>query len=233
LGNSNGLLGRQILEHISASTFSIVPVTTEALNLSEHSPFKLNSEGTGFYMPPFEKFSRPDGGAATYGAQGVISGQSGMFFLGLFGSVAPRFDNRLTLHPVRHDRHGMPVPVIEFSLDKVEQDMWRHMAHSLEAMTKAYFEDAGIARGMSFAMRLRSLLQRTSRPAIGSNHESGGAPMGSEPGSSVVGPENRLWDAENVLVCDSSCFPSLPPQNPSLTAMALALRASRLLVQGK
>jgi choline dehydrogenase-like flavoprotein len=231
LGNSNGLLGRGILEHIVVSTFAKVPLTAPAVEVIAPSPLKLNAEGTGFYMPPFARFYRQDGSFASYGGQGVISGRSGLFFLGLFGSVAPRGSNRLTLHPTRKDKHGIPIPVIEFGLDEVEKGMLRHMTQALEEMTKAYYGEAGLRRRMSMAMRLREFLRKRSELVIGSSHESGGAPMGSDPASSVVRPDNRLWDAANVLVCDSSCFPSLPPQNPSLTSMALSLRASRLLVQ--
>ena len=46
----------------------------------------------------------------------------------------------------------------------------------------------------------------------------------------MVDPANRLWEAPNVLVCDAACYPSLPPQNPTATTMALAVRASRRLL---
>jgi len=45
----------------------------------------------------------------------------------------------------------------------------------------------------------------------------------------ALNSSNRLHDAENVVVCDSSCFTTGPEKNPTLTAMALAARASDLL----
>ena len=54
--------------------------------------------------------------------------------------------------------------------------------------------------------------------------------MGDDPTRSVVGPEGRLWDVENVLVVDSSVFPTSAGYNPTLTIMALAGRATRLLL---
>ena len=62
-------------------------------------------------------------------------------------------------------------------------------------------------------------------------HESGGARMGRTNKSSVVNPFNRIWDSPNVLVCDSSCFPYSGYKNPSLTAMALCLRACRNILK--
>ena len=37
---------------------------------------------------------------------------------------------------------------------------------------------------------------------------------------------NRLYDVQNVVVCDSSCFTTGPEKNPTLTAMAIAGRAA-------
>ena len=50
--------------------------------------------------------------------------------------------------------------------------------------------------------------------------------MGSSASTSVVDAHNRLWDAPNVLVTDSACFPTSPFQNPGLTIMALSARAA-------
>jgi choline dehydrogenase-like flavoprotein len=37
---------------------------------------------------------------------------------------------------------------------------------------------------------------------------------------------NTIYDVPNVVVCDSSCFPTGPEKNPTLTAMAIAARAA-------
>jgi choline dehydrogenase-like flavoprotein len=47
----------------------------------------------------------------------------------------------------------------------------------------------------------------------------------------ALDPWNRLWDVPNVVVADSSCFPTGPEKNPTLTAMALAARAADRLAQ--
>ena len=56
-----------------------------------------------------------------------------------------------------------------------------------------------------------------------------GARMGEDPRTSVVDPYNRCWDVRNVLVTDGACFPSAGCQNPTLTMMAVAIRACRRL----
>ena len=62
------------------------------------------------------------------------------------------------------------------------------------------------------------------------NHEVGTARMGHAPTTSVLDAHNRCWDAKNVFVVDGACFVSQGTQNPTLTMMAIALRASEHIV---
>jgi gluconate 2-dehydrogenase alpha chain len=55
--------------------------------------------------------------------------------------------------------------------------------------------------------------------------------MGDDPATSVVSPEQRLWDVDNVLICDSSVFATSSGYNPTLTLAALAHRAATLLTR--
>jgi choline dehydrogenase-like flavoprotein len=56
-------------------------------------------------------------------------------------------------------------------------------------------------------------------------HETGGAPMGDDPESSVLNRFNQCWDAPNLYITDSASFTTAPFQNPGLTIMALSARA--------
>ncbi len=69
--------------------------------------------------------------------------------------------------------------------------------------------------------------------APASRHVMGTARMGTDPATSVVSPEQRLWDVDNVLVCDSSVFVTASGYNPTLTLAALAHRAASLLGGGR
>ena len=55
--------------------------------------------------------------------------------------------------------------------------------------------------------------------------------MGADPGTSVVDPDGRLWDQDNLYVADASVFPSSGGTGPSLTVIALALRLGDHLAQ--
>ena len=53
--------------------------------------------------------------------------------------------------------------------------------------------------------------------------------MGDDPRTSVVGPESRFHDIENLLCADSSVFVTSTGYGPTLTLAALAARAAHLL----
>jgi choline dehydrogenase-like flavoprotein len=62
-----------------------------------------------------------------------------------------------------------------------------------------------------------------------SRHVMGTARMGDDPRSSVCDRWQRLHDVENVVVADSSVFPTSAGYGPTLTIVALAIRAARAL----
>ena len=55
-------------------------------------------------------------------------------------------------------------------------------------------------------------------------HQCGTARFGTDPATSVLDPYCRVWDVDNLYVVDTSFFVSIGAVNPSLTAIANALR---------
>ncbi len=62
-------------------------------------------------------------------------------------------------------------------------------------------------------------------------HLMGGMCIGEDPSSSVVNPDFQLHDNPNILCADSSIFPNAPGINPSLTIMALSLKAASKFIK--
>jgi len=66
-----------------------------------------------------------------------------------------------------------------------------------------------------------------------SYHPQGTMRMGSDPMKSVVGPDGRMHDLDNVYVVDASLFPTTLLVNPQETVYAMASYLSdRIVARG-
>jgi choline dehydrogenase-like flavoprotein len=231
VGNGHGLVGTRILEHIMASILDELPPSALRPDPHyRHDPFRLNEEPHGFYIPSYAQTEEPEFGEYGYGVQGTISTDTGLFYVGAFGETRPADRNRLRVDRSKVDRHGIPVAAIDFAWSADDIALFERANRAVVEMTAEFQRASGIGLKSPMATRVYHKLV-AERPTPGSNHECGGARMGTDPATSVVDPNGRVWDAPNVVVCDTSVFPSIPQQNPTLTSMALAVRASRTLVR--
>ena len=60
-------------------------------------------------------------------------------------------------------------------------------------------------------------------------HELGGCRMGADPKKSVLNQWNQCHDVKNLFVTDGSSFVTGGAQNPTLTILALSMRAGEYL----
>jgi long-chain-alcohol oxidase len=60
-------------------------------------------------------------------------------------------------------------------------------------------------------------------------HQMGSCRMGTDPATSVIGPEHEAHAVKRLFVADGSAFPSASGVNPMITIMAMAHRASRFI----
>lgn len=63
------------------------------------------------------------------------------------------------------------------------------------------------------------------------SHQAGTVRAGSDPRTSVLDPDCRAHDVDNLFVVDSAFFPSLPVMNPALTIAANALRVAPVIAE--
>jgi choline dehydrogenase-like flavoprotein len=68
-------------------------------------------------------------------------------------------------------------------------------------------------------------------PVAGVAHQAGTCRFGTDPASSVLDPECRAHELDNLYVVDTSFFPSIGAVNPALTAMANALRVGDRILE--
>ena len=72
---------------------------------------------------------------------------------------------------------------------------------------------------------------KNSIPVAGCAHQAGTCRFGTDPDSSVLNPDCRAHEVENLYVVDTSFFPSIGAVNPALTAMANAIRIGDHLLE--
>jgi len=74
------------------------------------------------------------------------------------------------------------------------------------------------------------LLERYTTIQYQSTHVNGGAIMGASPENSVVNPWLQHWQVPNLWVVGASAFPQNGSGNPTLTILAITLRAADALI---
>jgi choline dehydrogenase-like flavoprotein len=133
--------------------------------------------------------------------------------VGAIGQVVPDARSGIDLDSEQRDAHGLPVARISSVLTEQSIARLRQMA----AASRAVLAEAGAVL----------LEEASSRDAFTATHVFGTARMGTDSSASVVDPLGRAHDHPNLWITDASTFPSSGGgESPSLTIMALALRAA-------
>jgi choline dehydrogenase-like flavoprotein len=231
LGNSSGVLGCHLSEHImgiSGSGFIPSRIGTE--------PTLDDGRPVGPYVPRFRNITEkhPDfirgyhfqGGGGTPEYPGMAHDLPGFgkgfkssvrkyypaqLGLGGFGEVLPRKENRVTLDPQIKDAWGIPVLRFDYRFGDNEMKMAKDMADSLEEMLRAAgAEDIKV--------------NREPTPPGWSIHEIGTARMGDDPKTSVTDRWCRLHDVKNVFLADAAPFVSGGTQNTTWSILAMCWR---------
>jgi len=143
------------------------------------------------------------------------------------GEDLPVAGNRIDLDPSITDVYGTPAGRVTYAPHAHEIACAEHWAPRLEAVMR----EAGAAHTFwaTSPPLPGSIGDRPGDRAPMSRHVVGTARMGDDPRTSVFDRHQRMHGVENVLCTDSSVFPTSTGYGPTLTIVALALRASRAL----
>ncbi len=134
-----------------------------------------------------------------------------------YGECLPREENHVALNADQVDKWGVPTLRISCAWSDNERRMMRDAAEQAALMLEA-------AGGRDVVVD-----EELSPPGL-TIHEMGTARMGRDPATSVLNAHNQTWDVPNLFVIDGAAMTSSGCQNPSLTYMALAARASHYAV---
>jgi choline dehydrogenase-like flavoprotein len=238
LSNTSGVLGHYLMDHTwvaggASGEFPDVPAPKMSMNMPRRPNgiygirFRNTTDG-----PRHKDFIRGYGyqgggslgfnfGAPGFGQaykQGVLTTLNSVSLVG-FGEVLPYYDNKVEIDPAGTvDIYGIPVLKITMAWGENELKMIPDMAFSAVEMMEA----AG-------AKNIRPFQVLDRIPGYGI-HEMGIARMGHDAKSSVVNGFCQSHDVRNMFVTDGSVFVSGGCQNPTLTIMALTVRACDYLM---
>jgi choline dehydrogenase-like flavoprotein len=238
IGNSSGILGHYLMDH-----FTVEGAGGELASLKS-SKREVTGNPCGYLIP---KYSNTDGSKNSsflrgYRFDGAASQQlyEQAFSLPGFGrewrekvrgeipyrvsleaqgECLPRFDNFVELDPKIKDAWGIPVLRIHASYGENEHAMAKAMRHDVTRMLDALqVKDATPPDdGLS---------------VFGKNiHECGTARMGTNPKKSVLNEYNQVHDVKNVFVTDGAAFVTQGCYEPTLTIMAISVRAAHHIVE--
>jgi choline dehydrogenase-like flavoprotein len=154
----------------------------------------------------------------------IVSPDDGNINLRIMLEQQPLKDSKITLAD-DVDQFGMPVPRLEWKVDGDKEIRTVRIAADL---AKRYFESNNIADVL-----LHDGV-RTGKPEIldeftDTYHHMGTARMALSADQGVVDKDCRVFGTSNLYICGAAVFPSTGFANPTLTAMALALRLSELV----
>jgi choline dehydrogenase-like flavoprotein len=233
-GNSSGVLGHYLVDH-----FGGVGAGGRLAVLAGRDTINIDGKNTGLFVPRFRnlnKETKHKNFIRGYGYEawpagampGVAYGTAG------FGSefkakvrrwyqtpiglttrahMLSRFENFAEIDPGGVvDAWGIPALKIHISHSDNERAMAKDAAECAEEILRAAgAESIGSARQMTAPGRII--------------HELGTARMGHDPKTSVLNQWNQCHDAPNVFVTDGASFVGGANQNPTLTILALTMRA--------
>jgi choline dehydrogenase-like flavoprotein len=233
LANSSGVMGHYLVDQMYG--VSVVASVPEARD-GKAAPGLM---GGSSFIPRFRNLKRSErrnfikgycvhinsGGNAEptffplYGAelQAKLDSYAGSCVAGgIFGERVARYENHVRIDNQVTDRWGIPVLHIEARDSENERNLTKDAADTIEE----WFHDAGWP-----------IICKTDRvnPPGYSIHEVGTCRMGNDPKKSVLNQWCQSHDIKNLFVVDGASFVTCGWQNPTMTILALSMRASEYL----
>jgi choline dehydrogenase-like flavoprotein len=215
LGNSNGLLGRYLHDH-----------PKEWWRIDLDRPIARLGRAAYLTRRPFSGAEPLMSTSWTIGlayedekVRSLLPGQTRALGVQVFGSMIPSERYWVRPHPTLRDRFGQPAMDIHLQFEpNVLDNVRAARSHFMDLLS-----DAGYGSNLQPVVP-----QCVPGTAV---HFGGTARMHRDRRYGVTDPWSRLFDVPNVVMADASTFTTSSEKNPTLTAMALAARASYRLAR--
>jgi choline dehydrogenase-like flavoprotein len=238
LGNSSGTMGHYLMDHfggIGASGYFNVLASRDPVNedgktsgllipkfrnLNKETKHQRFLRGYGFecgsgsrMYPAFAKNAAMTPGFGSEFKQRVRKYYTSPVSMTVRAEMLPRVENFAEIDPDGVvDAWGIPVLKIHIQYSDNEREMARDAAQTSEEILRAAGAEV-VSTGGRMTAPGRII------------HELGTARMGKDSRTSVLNKFNQSWDVKNLFVIDGACFVTSANQNPTLTILALTMRA--------
>ena len=230
LANSNGIVGKYLHGHLGNSVSIYLEElrgqrpsnqdgATDHVYIPRYNHLSGKSDIAGgwgmqvnytSYMFPHHAHRLPGYGSSF--KQNVRKMQPGYLQMGSFAKVTAVAENHVTVDAARVDANGIPIPVVRFRFSENDRGLWKQANQSMleifSHLKGNVFSSAGDA------------------PTGFASHEVGTVRMGKDPRTSVLNSYCQAREVKNLFVTDGSCFTTSSEKNPTLTIMALSMRAA-------
>ena len=173
---------------------------------------------------PIQHLSLP-AGTPTWGAGWKKAAKENYIYqtsLGAQGSVMSYRDNYLDLDPTYKDQFGQPLLRMTFDWKDNDMAMTQFIGGKVEQIAKAM-------NPKHISMGFKKKGEHYDVRPYQSTHNTGGAPMGTDPATSAINRYLQVWDVSNVFVMGASAFPQNFGYNPTAVVAALAYWSAKTI----
>ncbi|MDS0257787.1 GMC family oxidoreductase [Haloarcula sp. S1CR25-12] len=236
LANSSGTVGKYFMGHPPAGVLGFIPgedtlqgafgpqVTTAIHQFYDDNPpengcvnmFPLNTAGPSPATIAMGQDTIGDELLETVDSQyGSTVG------VNMSTEMLPRERNRITLDRSKTDSYGNPVPDVQVEPGEYARNGQETGIEAASSLIEELGGNVVYAEGTMTAEH-----DELGPLGKGGYHPMGGTRMGTDPDESVVDPNLRTHDLENLYISSGGVFVTGGAANPTLTIMALSLKAA-------
>ena len=252
--NSSDQVGRNLMDHPTLLTWalmpkpigsfrgpgctSLIPTFRDGPFRKEHSAFIVPIDNWGWTWPAFSPYSdvavlvdnqHAFGRKLRRALQDTLSRQ---FTLQFEFEQLPEAHNRVTIDDKYKDVLGNHRPIIHYNVP----DYTRAAMAAAREISKEIFKRLGVKPGDDHTIYHETdpgylTYENQGYTFWGAGHLVGTHRMGDDPKTSVVNPDQRAWDHDNLYLVGAGNMPTLGTSNPTLTLAALAFWAAENILK--
>ncbi len=246
VGNSSGLVGRNLMDHPTMLTWGLMPEDIGAFRgpgstsgipslrggdfRKDHAAFRIEIGNWGWSWPEGTPITTvPDliEQKNLFGKQlkdYIGKDYPRMFRFGFLVEQLPNPNNRVTIDPAYRDQLGNYRPIIDYNVT----DYTRAGMAAAKKVSDQIFQRLGVEQFTEYNESQPGYLTYKGEGYTynGAGHLVGTHIMGTKPENSVVNKKQQSWDHPNLYLVGCGNMPTISTSNPTLTMAALTYWAA-------